>query len=110
MSPVWLLIDPAPRIKRNRRKVGTAAKGVISSLVCPANTRKTKGKGDKTSILFHRYTQLTLGVNGSGIQADIGAKRARESANMSNEAWVMFKAGVTLPRKIYELALCDSRL
>jgi hypothetical protein len=46
-----------------------------------------------------------LGVNGSEAQAETGAKGVCESANVSNEAWVMLKAGVPLPWKVIELAL-----
>ena len=47
--------------------------------------------------LFHPYTQSTLGVYGSEVQAETGAKGVCVSANISNEARVMLKAGVSLP-------------
>jgi hypothetical protein len=43
-------------------------------------------------------------VYGSEIQAETGAKGVCESANMSNEARVMLKAGVPLPWYDPELA------
>ena len=52
--------------------------------------------GSFTSSL-HAYTQSALGVNGSEPQAETGAKGECGSANMSNEAPVMLKAGVLLP-------------
>jgi hypothetical protein len=69
----------------------------FSSLVCPARAHILSS--------FHPQTQSTLGVNGSEAQAETGAKGVCESANMSNEAWVMLRAGVQLPWKVIELAL-----
>jgi len=56
-------------------------------------------EGPSHPPLFHLYAQSTVGVYGSGVQAETGAKGVCESANMSNEAWVMLKAGVPAPWK-----------
>jgi len=53
----------------------------------------------------HLYTQSTSGVYGSEIQAETGTKGVCESANMSNEARVILKAGVPLPGEVPESAL-----
>jgi len=78
-------------------------KVVLSSLVCPTHSSEEGGEQGviinilPTPPLFHLYAQSTLGVYGSECQAETGTKGECASANMSNEAWVMLKAGVPVP-------------
>jgi len=47
--------------------------------------------------LFHHQAQSRLGVYGSGVHAETGARGVCVLANISNEARVILKAGVPLP-------------